>query len=62
MDKIFVEYDKDPGYHAILQNIICDRYADRSAAFCAIDEAFEAGTINQIEARKLEYFETRRHP
>lgn len=41
-------------YMNLLQAIVCDRFADRGAALRAIDEAFEAGTISQLEARKLE--------
>jgi len=41
-------------YRAILQSIVCGRYADRDAAYVAIDEAFESGSITAIESRKLE--------
>lgn len=41
-------------FRAILQSIVCDRYADAQSAHRAIDEAFEAGRISQLEARQLE--------
>lgn len=41
-------------FRAILQNIVCLRYADRDAAYRAIDEAFQTDRIDQFESRKLE--------
>lgn len=41
-------------YLNLLQAIICDRFFNRDEALQAIDEAFESGTISQLEARKLE--------
>lgn len=41
-------------FRTILQNIVCDRYADKNAAYRAIDEAFQANKISQLESRKLE--------
>ena len=41
-------------FRSLLQNIVCDRYFDKSAALRAIDEAFDVGNITQLECRKLE--------
>ena len=41
-------------YRQILQAIVTDRFESRDAAYRAIDEAFEAGTISVRESRLLE--------
>lgn len=41
-------------FRAILQAIICERYATRDEALAVIDTAYQAGKLTQLEARKLE--------
>jgi hypothetical protein len=41
-------------YRTILQNLVCDRYADRDAAYRAIDEAYQAGQLTTVQQRDLE--------
>ena len=41
-------------FRSILQNLVCDRYADRDAALAAIDVSYQAGRLSQVEQRKLE--------
>lgn len=45
---------KTSQFRTILQNITCARYADRDAALAAIDTAYQAGKLSQLEQRKLE--------
>lgn len=40
-------------YRSLLQNLVCDRYADLTAALAAIDDAHIAGSISEPERRQL---------
>lgn len=41
-------------YRSILQDIVCDRFADDAAALAEIKKAFEAGQLGFYELRNLE--------
>jgi hypothetical protein len=40
-------------FRTILQNLTCDRYADRDQALAAIDTAFQAGKLTEPERKRL---------
>ena len=42
-------------YRALLQNLVCDRYADLTAALAAIDDAHIAGNITDPERHQLSF-------